>query len=130
MDLNIAEAVLAQAVDALVEEGMVDFGRLSAEMQASILKRAVTDSVFLESLNLSSILHAAYSKDVSFVKNKVLAEYSLENYATQLKHLYTQVTDSEAVDFLDEKKVLSQFCSPAIFFFTHLNYVSYEAPYY
>ena len=110
------DGLIKDWIDVLIQEGKIDFGSLSSELQRNVIEKII------ENPELKKEVPEFKSPDISpeiLQRNKVLVEkmYNLKNYGEKLYSIYQELIKSQKQDeyYLNSKKVLLEFLSPKQF---------------
>ncbi len=110
---------LAATYADLTRGDVVDFGRLTEEMQELVIQRVVKDPDCGSALNPSALPSSGWSE--ASVQNRALAEreFSLDAYGDLLIGCYEELANATPDDpeWIEPSEVLNQFLAPANFSF-------------
>ncbi|MEK9983426.1 MAG: hypothetical protein VW879_01670, partial [Opitutae bacterium] len=109
---NLPEGATETALDSILVEGKLDFGRLDEHDQLQIIRKASKSPEALPKLPKSPAI-------IEKQANHVTENYNLPIYAKRLESIYQTIANSkqDTVSFLDPEKMLKQFLDPARFSF-------------
>ena len=109
---NLPEGATETALDSILIEGKLDFGRLDEHDQLQIIRKASKSPEALPKLPKSPAI-------IEKQANHVTENYNLPIYAKRLESIYQTIANSkqDTVSFLDPEKMLKQFLDPARFSF-------------
>jgi FMN phosphatase YigB (HAD superfamily) len=123
----LTQEILAATLEALVDEGWLDFGNLSEPLQQGVIERLADPAdrqiplvqCGSETQPVEHWLAAAVAQRNPTATASQLAPYSLAVYQASLSTLYSQLVEQpiEPVRYLDPEKILSAYLTPASFHF-------------
>ena len=103
------------AIESMVKNGYIDFGRLNESMQKEVLNKIKTSSIVRTELREQITLDLPNKERFKKNKESIVENFSLKSYGTRLQNIYKQVLENKetGLDFANGRKLLSSFLCPS-----------------
>lgn len=114
-DREYRKEYLEQFKKAVIQNNMVDFGRLDEALQRDVLERIISDPDAGNELQSYALQrHIPDIDTITHNRGLVNQDYNPEAFYTHLMNIYDHLLNaaSEPVEFIDPEKVLDQFLKP------------------
>lgn len=116
---DLSEEQLHQALDGMIIDGKIDFGRLSEKQMNAVLATLRSDTDMALEISPSELPDLPSSEITQSNKSLILDNYSVEKYAVGLEDIYNSITDGNGNEGwnISAEKVLGSFLHPSNFKF-------------